>query len=120
MATEEELLEMERTGWDALSTGGDVAASHYADVLAGTVLFLLPGGMVLDDCAAVIDSMGGDPWSSYQFSDERVVELNEDCAVLPYRARAMRNNTEYAALINSTYVRHGGTWKLAVYQQTPV
>lgn len=116
----DELIELERAGWDALSAGGDVAVSHYDEMLAAEVLFLLPGGMVLDDRSAVVDSMGGAPWSSYELSDERVIELNEDSAVLAYRARATRNDSEYSALINSTFVRQGGRWKLALHQQTPV
>lgn len=120
MASEHELVEIERAGWDALSAGGDVAMSHYADVLAETVLFLLPRGMLIDDRAAVIDSMGGEPWSSYRLFDARVVELSDDSAVLAYRASATRNGTEYEALVNSTYKRAGGAWKLAVHQQTPL
>jgi hypothetical protein len=120
MAGEDELVEIERAGWDALSASGDVAKSHYADALAQTVLFLLPGGVLLDDRAAVIDSMGGEPWSSYRLFDERVVELSDDSAVLAYRASATRNGTEYEALVSSTYVRAGGTWRLAVHQQTPL
>ncbi len=120
MEGEDELVEMERAGWDALSAGGDVATSHYADVLAERVLFLLPGGMLLDDRPAVIDSMGGEPWSSYRLFDERVIKLGDDAAVLAYRTMATRDGTEYEALVNSTYVRAAGAWKLAVHQQTPV
>lgn len=120
MTTKEEILELERAGWEALSAGSDASASYYDAMLADEVLMLLPGGMVLDDRAAVIDSMLGDPWSSYELSDERVVELSEDCAVVAYRTRAIRNDTEYSALITSTFVRDKREWKLAVHQQTPI
>jgi hypothetical protein len=119
MTTREELLELERAGWEALSKGGDAAATFYDGVLAAEVLMLLPGGMVLDDRSAVVDSMRGEPWSSYELSDERVVELSENCAVVAYRARAIRKGAEYSALINSTFVRTEGEWKLVVHQQTP-
>ena len=119
MTIRDELLELERAAWEALSTGGDAAASFYERVLANEVLMLLPGGLVIDDRSAAIDSMRGDPWTSYQLSDERVLELNEDCGVVAYRGRATRNASEYSALFNSTFVREEGHWRLAVHQQTP-
>ena len=120
MATEDELLDLERAAWEALSSGGDAAATFYERVLAREVLMLFPGGMVIDDRRAVIDSMRGEPWSSYQLSDERVVELSDDCAVVAYRGHATRRDTEYSALFTSTFVREDGQWRLAVHQQTPV
>lgn len=70
--------------------------------------------------AQVIDSMRRAPWTSFGLTDERVVELTEDCAVVAYRATARHDEGDYTALFNSTYVREGGSWKLAVHQQTPV
>ena len=40
-------------------------------------------------------------------------------AILTYRARAVRGDTErYQALVSSVYVRRDGAWKLAFHQQT--
>jgi len=116
----EELVSLERSGWEALSTDGSTAASFYGDVLAHDVLMLLPGGMAIDDRAAVVASMQGDPWDSYQLQDERVMDLGGSAAVVAYRAVARRAGHEYAALCNSTYVRQDGQWKLALHQQTPI
>jgi hypothetical protein len=113
-------VELERAGWQALSAGGDVATSFYGEVLAGRVLFLLPGGMVVDDRSKVIESMSGTPWDRFDLTDERVVELGRDAAVVAYRATAWRGGQEYVALIASTYVREDGRWRLAVHQQTPL
>jgi hypothetical protein len=115
-----ELIELERAAWTALSTSGEAAAEFYSTVLADAVLMLLPGGMVIDDRAQVIDSMRGAPWDSFELSDERVLELNADSAVVAYRATARRQDIDYTALFNSTYVRVDGAWRLAVHQQTPV
>lgn len=121
MSTHDELLDLERAAWDALSTGGDAAAVFYADVLADDVLMLLPGGMVIDDRAQVIDSMRGAPWSAYELADERVHDLSDTSAVVAYRGTARRDDAEpYEALFNSTYVHDGSAWRLAVHQQTPV
>ena len=118
MATD--LLELERAGWQALSAGGDEAASFYAEVLAKDVLMLLPGGMVVDDRDRVIDSMRGAPWTSFELTDERVLDLSRDSAVVAYQATARREGSEYRALFNSTYVRENDSWKLALHQQTPL
>jgi hypothetical protein len=116
-----ELLQLERAGWLALSSGGEAAGRFYAENLAADVLMLLPGGIVLDDRETVIESMGGAPWSSFELSDERVLELGERSATVAYRATAEREGDEpYTALFNSTYVREDSVWRLAVHQQTPV
>ena len=70
------------------------------EVLAPDVLMLLPGGMVIDDRAQVVASMGGAPWQSHQLSDERVVPLGTDAAVVAYRATAVRADTPYTALFD--------------------
>lgn len=81
---------------------------------------LLPGGLVIDDRARVIESMRGTPWTSFELTDERVLPLTEESAVVAYRATARREGDDYTALFNSTYVREGNSWRLALHQQTPV
>lgn len=120
MTTTDDLIALEREGWRALSTSGDAAAAHYEEVLADRVLMLLPGGLVIDDRAEVVRSMGGAPWDDHELVDERVLELDDGVAVLAYRGRARRGDTDYEALFTSVYVRAGGAWRLAVHQQTPV
>jgi len=120
MSQHDELIELERAAWKALSTSGDVAAEFYDEVLAKDVLMLLPGGMTIDDRATVVDSMHQADWTSFELSDERVLDLTDACAVVAYQATAQRDAGDYTALFNSTYVREGGAWKLALHQQTPV
>ncbi len=93
--------------------------AFYSDVLAMQAVMVLPGGMVLDDRDQVIDSMSGPPWESFSISDESVLELAADCAVVVYRASARRGDREYRAVFNSTYVFEDGAWRLALHQQTP-
>jgi hypothetical protein len=111
------LIDLERAAWDALSTEG-AAAPFYERMLARDVLMLLPG-FVVDDRAAVIESMGGAPWSSYDLQDVRVFPLGDDAATVAYSGTAVRGDHEYHALFNSTYVREDGEWRLALHQQTP-
>src|SRR5690606_11573268 len=66
------------------------------------------------------DSMRGAPWDAYELSDERVLTLGDDGAVVAYRATASRAGSDYTALFASTYVRARGAWRLALHQQPPV
>jgi hypothetical protein len=120
MSSHNDLVELERSAWQALASSGDAAAGFYERVLAGRVVMLLPGGLVIDDRSQVVDSMRGAPWDDFEMFDERVVPLGEDSAAVAYRARARRGDTTYEALFNSTYVREDGSWRLALHQQTPV
>ncbi len=65
----DELIALERDGWEALSSSGEAARAFYERVLDRTVVMLLPGGMVLDDRATIVNSMGGQPWSSFELKD---------------------------------------------------
>ena len=121
MSRHAELIDLERAAWKALSTSGEAAVEFYDEVLAKDVLMLLPGGMTIDDRATVVDSMRQAAWRSFELSDERVFDLTDGSAVVAYRATAERDGAEpYTALFNSTYVREGGDWRLALHQQTPV
>lgn len=120
MSVHDDLLDTERASWVALSTSGRAAAEFFDASLADDVLVLLPGGTVIDDRAAGVQSMQGVPWTGFELSDERVTPLGSDVAVVSYRAKASREGGDYEALFNSTYVRRDGAWRLALHQQTPV
>lgn len=120
MAIHDELLAIERRGWEALSADGASAVRFYDEVLAADVLVLLPGGLVIDDRRRVVDSMREAPWTGFELRDEHVLPLGEDAAVVAYEATARRPDQEYTALFNSTYVREGDGWRLVVHQQTPI
>jgi uncharacterized protein YchJ len=116
---EQELLDLERAAWDALSTSGEAATKYYDHVLADDVLMLFPGGMVIDDRAQVVASMEHASWKSFELTDERVLPLGDSAAIVAYRATADRGDGDYTALFNSTYVREDGEWRLVLHQQTP-
>ncbi|MTV24065.1 nuclear transport factor 2 family protein [Nitriliruptoraceae bacterium ZYF776] len=117
----DEVLELERQGWEALSTDGVTARAFYDDHLADEVTMLLPGGMRLDDREQILDAMSGAPWAWHELHDETVLPLGDDARAVTYRVRAQRGDQDvYEALIASTFVRRGGGWKLILHQQTPV
>ncbi|WP_447589724.1 hypothetical protein [Microbacterium lacticum] len=53
---------------------------------------------------------------------QRLIALSSDHAILVYTGSAYRDEDEpaFIALMSSVYTRHDGTWRLALYQQTPV
>ncbi|WP_433557853.1 DUF4440 domain-containing protein [Pseudonocardia xinjiangensis] len=111
--------DLEERGWQALATEG-AGAEFYREVLDDTVVMLLPGGLVLDDRAAIIEAMSGPPWSTYRI--ERLTEHHPttDTGLVTYEVVARRGHgPEYAALIGSLYVRRPSGWRLTFHQQTP-
>jgi hypothetical protein len=85
-----ELIELEEQGWRALSSTGEAPGEFYQRVLDDTVVMLLPGGMVLDDRAAIVQSMSGQPWSSFELQDPLVIQPTADTAVVTYGVVAQR------------------------------
>jgi hypothetical protein len=79
---------------------------------------LLPGGMVLDDRQAILDSMAGPPWSGYELDGVQAFAPAADTGIVTYGAVARRGGHEYSALMSSVYVRRDGEWRLALHQQT--
>ncbi|MEX5720798.1 nuclear transport factor 2 family protein [Geodermatophilus maliterrae] len=115
----EELLALERRGWDALcdATGAD----FYGEVMTDDGLMVLADGSVMDR-AAVVTALGASPpWHHVAMDDVRLVRAGADAAVLVYTGRAWRTEEEPAltAAMSSLYVRDGGRWRLALYTQTP-
>ncbi|WP_344862431.1 DUF4440 domain-containing protein [Planomonospora alba] len=118
--TLDEPADLETKGWQALSSTPQAATEFYERVLDHTVVMLLPGGTVLDDRAAVVASMSGRPWSSYELQDLRVTEPARGTALVTYGAVARRDGAPaYSALMSSLYVLREDGWKLAFHQQTP-
>jgi hypothetical protein len=113
---ESELSELERGFWEG---GADFYRTH----LSADALMVLPepAGVLARDVG--IDSIVHSPrWTDVRMEDIRVIRLTADAAALVYRASARREtgNGAYAALVSSVYIREGGSWKLALHQQTPI
>ena len=116
----DELLELEHQGWRSLCDG--TGASFYGQIMTSDGVMILSHGQVFDR-QAVIDSLGeAPPWRTYDITDERLITPTDDQAILVYMGRAYRDEDEpaFIALMSSVYTRHRDTWRLALYQQTPV
>ena len=112
-----ELEDLERRGWQALSSSA--GADFYSEVMADDGLMVFPG-MVLDKQAALDAIKAAAPWSSFELIELRVIDLGQDSGVIIYRAAAQRRNESiYEAWMSSVYVRRGDRWLLVLHQQSP-
>jgi hypothetical protein len=120
MDTLDELLMLERRGWDALC--GTTGADFYGEIMTEDGVMVLSNGMVLPRSGVVESLRSAPPWASYAIADVRLIELAAHAAALVYRGSARREGDEpaFEALMSSTYVRRDGAWRLALCQQTPI
>lgn len=116
----DDLLELEHQGWRSLCEG--TGADFYGRIMTEDALMVLAHGQVFDRQAVVESLNDAPPWRTYDISEERLVTLGEDHAALVYTGRGYRGEgaPEFVALMSSVYTRRDGSWRLAVYQQTPV
>lgn len=114
------LLELEQAGWDSLcdSTG----SSFYGDVMLPQALMVLANGMVMDRDTVVGALSDAPPWGTYEIRDVRLVEPDENNAILVYTGVGYRDGDEpaFTGAMSSAYHRVGDGWKLALYQQTQI
>jgi hypothetical protein len=116
----DDVLTLERAGWEALSSGPEHAQAFYGTTLAREPQMLLPGGMWLVGRRSILQTMRGVPWQSFEIEEPKVVQLSATSCMITYRVAAVRERTEpYRALICSTYVVEDGDWKMVLHQQTP-
>jgi len=121
MTTSKELIALEKRGWEALATSSEAAAEFYRQVLDDDIAMVFPGGMTVFDRDAVIASVGGEPWSSFDLSDIHVRRPVPDVGIVTYRSTSRRGNQPpCSALITSLYTRRSNAWKLTLHQQTVV
>lgn len=113
----DELMALERQGWDALCRQS--GASFYGALMTEDAVMVLVNGLVMDK-TEVVQSLDQAPgWDRYEISDPRRVELGSESAALVYRARAHRaGDLPFDAAMTSVYVTVDGAPRLALYTQT--
>ena len=110
---------LERRGWDSLCDG--TASRFYGDLMTSDGLMVLADGTARTRDEVVSSLQGAPPWNGYQLTDVRLVGTGRDSAALVYRGTGLRDHEPpFAALMTSVYVRVDGSWRLALYTQTPV
>ena len=117
MRLTERMIALEREGWEALVAGHGEA--YYREHLATNAMTAFPFG-VLDREAALEATGSAPPWHHFEIRDPGVVELGGNSGVIVYNVVAQRSGHEpYSAVISSTFVEDGGSWRLAFHQQSP-
>jgi hypothetical protein len=106
------ILEIER---ELAAGDGAVYRRH----LREDAVVVVPGQAL--DLEATVAAMDASPgWDSFEMTEERLVPLGPDAAILSYRFHGRRPDSEYTALLTSVYADEDGAWKLAFHQQTPL
>ncbi|MCV2394912.1 DUF4440 domain-containing protein [Actinotalea sp. M2MS4P-6] len=119
MTDREDLVDLEKRGWRALSDTPDAADAFYREVLDDAVVLLLPGGLRITDRDAALRSMGGAPWDGFVLDGVDVAFPRTGVGLVTYGVVARRGPTRYSALVSSLYVRRAEGWRLVHHQQTP-
>lgn len=119
----DELLEtldaIERQGWDALCDG--TASDFYGKLMTSDGIMVLANGAAMTRDQVVSSLRKAPPWGGYQMSDVRLVTTGQDGAALVYKGSAEREGeVAFVGVMTSVYVRVNGTWRLALYTQTPI
>ncbi len=84
-------------------------------------VMVLANGQVMTRDEVVEALAQAPPWASFEIDDVRVVPIGAEAASLVYVGTARRDDGDpFVGAMSSTYVRRDGTWKLALYQQTPI
>ena len=115
-ALAQELIQLERRGWEALCSHD--AAIYYRQHLTEDALMAFPFGIMGRDEA--LNAMAtAEPWSRYDMENPRVIPLGPDSGVVVYAVTAQREGQEpFSAVLSSTFARRDGEWKLAFHQQS--
>ncbi|MCD0445646.1 nuclear transport factor 2 family protein [Glycomyces sp. A-F 0318] len=120
MADFDELLKLERSGWDSLCDG--TGAEFYGSIMTDDGRMILAHGFALDRSQVIASLADAPPWAGYEITDAYLIRLGGHNAVLGYTGRAWRDGSEpeFNALMSSAYVRTDDGWRLALYQQTAI
>lgn len=113
-------MDLERQGWDSpcRSSGGD----FYGQLMTPEAVMVLVNGVVLDRDIIARSLNDSPPWTSYELTEERLVEIGGNAAAVVYKASASREGQPepFVALMSSVYRIVDGAPRLALYQQTTI
>ncbi|WP_109211801.1 MULTISPECIES: nuclear transport factor 2 family protein [Microbacterium] len=116
----DELLGLERRGWQSLCDGD--GADFYGEIMSSDGVMVLANGVVMDRATVTQSLADAPPWDSFRIEEPQIVPAGDDSAVLVYRGVAIRrgDSQPFEALMTSVYVKTDERIHLVSYQQTPV
>ena len=117
MTLPERLIALEHEGWDALVRGE--GGRYYGEHLTADAVMAFPFGVLSRE--ATIEAMESAPaWERFEINDPHVVALGDVGGIVVYDVVAQRPGEEpYSAVVSTTFVRDGDSWKVAFHHQSP-
>jgi hypothetical protein len=110
------LLREEHAGWKAILEGR--GGEHYARTMTRDALMIVPGAAISRD-DIVMSFASRVPWDAYEIHEPAIVRLGDRAGIVAYRAVATRGNETVELLMSTTYLYGGGSWHVALHQQSP-
>ncbi|MEN3950513.1 nuclear transport factor 2 family protein [Iodidimonas sp. SYSU 1G8] len=119
MSLHDQLLTIERTFWRS-----DPDAYRTAVIEEAMFVFAETGAIGRSAALDALEhALASDrAWDKADIRDATTLQLDQNAALLTYKAAARRKNETASTVVlaTSVYVRRGEDWKLAFHQQTPV
>ena len=114
--------ELESYGTPRLGSLCDGSGSeYYGRAMTSDGQMVLANGQAMNRDEVVAASGDAPTWDGYEISALRLVTTGRDSAALVYRGTAHRDGEQpFVGLMSSVYVQVTGSWRLALYTQTPV
>lgn len=115
-----ELLEIERRGWESLCDGS--GATFYGEIMSDDGVMVLANGIVTDRSTVTTALAEAPTWDDFTIEDPRIISAGADTGILLYRGTASRGNDPepFDAWMTSVYLEANRRIQLVSYQQTPV
>ncbi|MET0702723.1 MAG: nuclear transport factor 2 family protein [Mycobacterium sp.] len=116
----EELLALERAGWQSLCDG--TGAKFYGGIMSDDALMVLANGAIMDRAAVSSALSQAPPWARYEITDARLVSVGNNAAALVYIGTGYREGADepFVGAMSAVYRRDDPGWALVLYQQTSV
>ena len=120
MGNNQQFIDLERGFWDA---AGKLDGDQYYEMNFddGGVLILPFDGGMMNKKTVLPTIPKSDSWRQYDFSNVKVLPIDDNSVALYYEVRASHGDDQYHAYVGSVYVRRNGeTWRLLLHQQTSI
>lgn len=73
----QDLIELEKQGWKALSTSKEAATEFYRSLLIDGAIMTFPGGMMLVGKNQMLESINSQPWETFDITEPQELSLSE-------------------------------------------
>ncbi|MEU0529055.1 hypothetical protein [Amycolatopsis tolypomycina] len=114
----DELIDLERRGWQALASEPGVARQFYDDVFDERIVLLLSDLPPIRRREAALDALCGAAWVEFRLHGLRCVRLTARTGVVRYSIAGAQSALPYSAQVSSVYARRPDGWKLTFHQRT--